>query len=257
MEAREQFAELVTRPEPPLDEGAVLIAAGPNPALDVGAQLERLDDLASGCPEPTLDGLRRHLFDDLGFSGDSENFGDPANSYLDAVLDRRLGLPITLAVVAIEVGRRIGVGLGGVAMPGHFLVRSLDDGSVFIDAFRGGVVIDEERCRALYSAMRAEPWDPGFLDVVDARTILWRMLTNLRVGFVAAGDMASLRWVLEYQVSFPDRPPEERRMVAAMLGSVGDIAGGAAALDEAADDLAPDAAEAARAQARVLRARMN
>src|SRR5439155_1766851 len=82
-----------------------LIAVGARPELDVGAELARLDELAAGSPEPTLDGLIRHLFTDLGFRGNTEHYEDPDNSYLDQVLQRRVGIPISLSVLTMEVGR--------------------------------------------------------------------------------------------------------------------------------------------------------
>src|SRR3546814_4479768 len=84
----------------------------------------RLDALAAGVAEPTVEALTAHLFGVEAFAGDTDSYFDPRNSLLSDVLDRRLGIPITLAVVAIEVGRRCGVPLVGIGMPGHFLVRS-------------------------------------------------------------------------------------------------------------------------------------
>ncbi len=125
MTATDAFIALVQGPENALhlDHAALLLAAHAEPGLDVGAQLDRIDDLAARCPAPTLDGVRGLLFEDMGFSGDTEYYSDPRNSLLDQVLDRRLGIPISLSVLMMEVGRRVGVPLEGVAMPGHFLVR--------------------------------------------------------------------------------------------------------------------------------------
>ena len=124
-----RFTELVQTPEAEwaLDEASFLIATHARPDLDLPAQLARLDELAAQAGEPTLDGLRRLLFRDLGFSGNEVDYYDPRNSFLDEVLDRRTGIPITLAVVMLEVGRRLGVPLAGVSMPGHFLVRDKVD----------------------------------------------------------------------------------------------------------------------------------
>ena len=111
------------------------IAAHANRGLDVDEQLHRLDDLAMGCPTPTLDGVCEHLFGVVGFQGDTEDYKHPRNSLLDVVLDRRRGIPITLSVVVMEVGRRLGLDLAGVGMPGHFLVRDRDDDDAFVDPF--------------------------------------------------------------------------------------------------------------------------
>src|SRR5688500_8498241 len=102
-----RFRELVQRPphELPLDEAALLIAAHARPDLDVAAELKLLDRLAAGIPDRTLDEWRRHLFVELGFSGDVGSYYDPSNSFLDQVVRRRRGLPITLSVLGMEVGR--------------------------------------------------------------------------------------------------------------------------------------------------------
>src|SRR5690606_13265031 len=117
------------------------------------------------------------LFRSLGFAGDVEDYGNPRNSLLDSVLDRRRGIPITLAVVLIEVARRAGVALEGVGMPGHFLVRAAGDGELFADPFHG-VVLDRAGCEKLFAALhgpRARFRD-RFLDPVGPRAILARML---------------------------------------------------------------------------------
>jgi len=141
-----RFADLVALPddEIPLDEAALLIAAQARPELDVGAELGRLDELAGGCGEATLDGLAQHLFTDLGFHGNTEHYQDPDNSYLDQVLERRVGIPIALSVVTMEVGRRLGVALDGVGMPGHFLVRHRADPATFLDPFDHGRRLDDQ-----------------------------------------------------------------------------------------------------------------
>ena len=114
--------------------------------------------------EPTFDGLRQHLFGDLGFTGDRDTYHDPRNSLLPDVLDRRLGIPITLAVLAIEVGRRCGVALVGVGMPGHFVARSAAEPHRYLDAFDGGRELDREGCRAVLQELAPEvPWSDAHL----------------------------------------------------------------------------------------------
>src|SRR5438067_2212591 len=136
MNASARFAELVQGDEDtiPLDETALLIAAHAYPDLDVAAELARLDAIAARCPGDELD-VRHEYY-------------DPRNSFLNEVLDRRLGIPITLSLVTMEVGRRIGVPLLGVGMPGHFLVRY---GPVVVDPFTGGRKLTEDDCRQLLS----------------------------------------------------------------------------------------------------------
>lgn len=273
---QDRFAELVAQADPPLDFGWALVTACADPSVDPAAQVGKLDDLAVGCPHATLDGLRAYVFEELGFRGNIEDYADPANSYLDAVLDRRLGIPITLSAVLIEVGRRVGVPIVGVGMPGHFLARTLEEtpsaGGPFVDAFAGGRLLDEEDCRGLFARLHPDvPFDPVFLETVGTRPILWRILNNLREGFSARGKLMSVRWVVELQLAFPDLPVSERHHLAALLGMTGNVARAANELEGVADHLAAasdsggeadqesqaERAEQARRQARVLRARLN
>jgi regulator of sirC expression with transglutaminase-like and TPR domain len=253
-----RFAALVARPddEIPLDEAALLIAAHARPEIDIAAELARLDDLAAGCKEPTLDGLTHHLFDELGFRGNTENYGDPDNSYLDQVVRRRLGIPITLSVVTMEVGRRLGVSLAGVGMPGHFLVRHRTDPNIFLDPFGGGQRLDATGCQAIFRSLGGTGWEESFLAPVGARAILARMLLNLQ-GVFLPGDLRSATWVLELRLTIPGLPVPDRLGLARALGSLGQFGSAAAALDRIADELPPEEAVTVRAESRALRARHN
>ena len=131
-----------------LDVAAFCLAAHAHPGLDVDARCARLDELAQRCPTPTFDGMRAYLFETLGFRGNTRDYGDPENSFLDSVLERRLGIPISLAVVVMEVGRRIGAPVHGVGMPGHFLV---------MDAARDGVWCDPVPRRRALRPRRVPP----------------------------------------------------------------------------------------------------
>lgn len=254
-----RFAELVSRPEAeiPLGEGALLIAAHAEPDLDVAAELRRLDDLAMGCPAPSLDALCRHLFDDLGFSGNTEDYADPRNSYLDQVLSRRVGIPISLSVVTMEVGRRVGVPLAGVGMPGHFLVRHLGEPPVFLNPFGGGRRLDEVGCEAIFRHLGGtEPFLPHYLDPVGPRAILARMLANLRSIFLRR-DLRSATWVLQLHLAIPGFDPGERAALARALGSLGRFAAAATELEHLAESLPPEEGARLSAEARALRARAN
>lgn len=114
----ERFAALMSAgPEAfPLDEACLLIAAEADPSLDIDGCLRRLDEIADACASPLLESLVEHLYVDLGFAGNLNDYYDPRNSLLNFVLDRRIGIPITLAVVTLEVGRRIGVPMSGIGM---------------------------------------------------------------------------------------------------------------------------------------------
>jgi regulator of sirC expression with transglutaminase-like and TPR domain len=257
-DASARFAALVAQPdeEIPLDEAALLIAAHARPELDVATELGRLDELAAGCKEPTLDGLTYHLFDELGFRGNTEHYGDPDNSFLDQVVRRRLGIPITLSVVTMEVGRRLDVPLDGVGMPGHFLVRHRADPGTYLDPFSGGRRLDAAGCRDIFTGLGATGWQDAFLEPVGARAILTRMLLNLQGVFLPA-SLRSAAWVLELRLTIPGLALADRLGLARALGSMGQFGPAAAALDRVADELPPEEAVTVRAESRGLRARHN
>lgn len=273
--ATEQFRALVAGgdPDAPLDVGCLLIAAHARPEADAGAVLAAgladLDALAETCPGPTVDDLRRHLFGDLGFHGNRRRYDDPRNSYLDHVLAQRTGIPITLAVVMIEVGRRLGIPLDGVGMPGHFLV-GLGDGW-FVDAFEGGRLLDAAGCRERFLELAGPgaPWSDELLAPVRPQAVLARVLANLRQLFAAAHDLHGLDWVLQLRLGIPGVPERERAERASVLSALGryDEAAGeleALARSTMGDTRHPsgatipdDASVDLRARAARLRARLN
>lgn len=272
---RDRFAALVARPddEIPLDEAALLIAASARPELDVAVELGRLDDLAAGCKEPSLDGLVHHLFDELGFRGNTEEYHDPDNSYLDQVVRRRLGIPITLSVLTMEVGRRIGVALDGVGMPGHFLVRHRAEPTTFLDPFGGGRRLDVAGCQAIFAALGGSGpegtgrpldsggvsrfgWQESYLEPVGVRAILTRMLLNLQGIFLPA-ELRSAAWVLELRLTIPGLAVAERLGLARALGSLGRFGAAATELDRVAAELPGEEAATVAAEAKALRARAN
>lgn len=182
----------------PLFSTALLIARDEYPALDRADYETRLHDytrrlgrlLRDITDAPAqLRCLNQFVFDELGFSGDDQDYYDPRNSYLNDVLDRRLGNPISLAVVQIELAQRLGVPLEGVSFPGHFLVRlPLDEGIVVLDPFQKGRSLDaaELRRRARTHLDTHEIDDhylARMLEPASHRAILARMLRNLKSGY--------------------------------------------------------------------------
>lgn len=261
MDATERFAELIRSPEDTLalDEGALLIAAHAYPDLDVAAELARLDDLAATCPERDIAGLVRWLFVDLGFSGNVAAYHDPRNSYLNDVVTRRTGIPISLAVLAMVLGRRVGVDLVGIGMPGHFLLRDRTDPDGFLDPFARGARLDAEGCRAAFHALHGidAPFDPRYLDPVGPTAILGRMLANLRGIFTASGDRRSLQWVLRLRLGIPGVPPEERAELAALLAAGGRFGEAADELGQLAAQLGGELGDEYGRSAERFRARLN
>jgi regulator of sirC expression with transglutaminase-like and TPR domain len=231
-EARRQairrFVEIVQTSDCaiPLDEAVLLIAACDHPPLDVVGELARLDEIAAECPSPTPEAIVRHLVQVVGLSGDVESYDAPDNSFIDRVLDRGAGLPITLAVITIEVARRLGVHLVGVGMPGHFLVGVADDTSPrsnpsqFVDVFGGGSFLDAAAARRLYRSLDAgsERWDDVWLRPVSPRLILIRMLNNLKGSYLRRRDLTGLEWVMTMRQAFPElaavESPEFARLMA-------------------------------------------
>ncbi|MGH9190021.1 MAG: transglutaminase family protein, partial [Acidimicrobiales bacterium] len=219
-------------------------------------------DLAADCPRATFEGWRRHVFVDLGFSGKVGRYHDPANSYLTEVVRRRMGLPITRSVVGIELARRVGLTLVGVGMPGHFLLRSVDDPDLFVDPFDSGRVIDRAGCEERFrSALgnapaRAVPFLDSYLEPVGPRAVLTRMLANLKSVFYRRGDLANLEWVLSLRLAIPGVPAMERRDRARARAASGLLVEAADELEELAMVL-PDSAADLEREALSLRARLN
>jgi regulator of sirC expression with transglutaminase-like and TPR domain len=206
----ERFAAVVQQPddEIALDEAAFLIAAHDHP-VDVDSGLRDLDALAAEIGAVDAPALAHALFVTRGFAGNTVDYGDPRNSYLDVVLDRHLGLPITLSVLMIEVGRRLGLELRGVGMPGHFLVGVATNGS-FIDPFHQGASLTTDDARALYE--RTHPgaaFADAYLDPVGPRVVLARMLANLVHSFGTRAPLAAV-WALKLRLAIPDLPAHER-----------------------------------------------
>lgn len=255
------FAALVRGPEAaiPLDEAALLIAVAARGSGELREGMTDLDVLAAEAPEPTLDGLRALLFRDLGFVGNAERYYEPANSYLDEVITRRTGIPITLAVLMLEIGRRIGVPLAGVSMPGHFLVRDKVDPEVFVDPYARGMLLDRDGCAARFHAVQGpgSVFDDTFLEPVGKRMILTRMLANLETVATMRGDRSLLQRALSLRVALPDAGLAEHRKLAAALAMSGQVVEAARVLEAYADRDDANDAVAARAAADQLRARLN
>ena len=209
-----RFAQVVAAPDDELrlDLAWALLTARAHPSVDPDALVGGLDDLAAGCRVPTLDGLRHHLFVDQGFVGNQDDYYDPANSYLDDVLDRHLGIPISLAVLTMEVGRRIGVPVDGVGLPGHFLLRDRVDPEVFVDAFRGGELLDRGGCLAIVRRLHGPrtTLDEDWLRPTPRSAVLARMLANLVRIFQQRHAAADLLWARDLQAHLAEAGGDPR-----------------------------------------------
>jgi len=253
-----QFNNIVSAGDKELNlaEAALIIAKHEYPGLDVARYLSRFDQMAAavssrlasahGAMLDNLQALNDYLYEEEGFSGNLEDYSDPRNSFLNDVLDRRAGIPITLSLIHLEVGRRVGLPLEGVSFPGHFLVKlELDGAAVVLDPFHRGVSLSEDELR-----MRAE-WVlgeevpvgdllPSLLEGASKRDMLVRMLRNLKGIYRERDDPARLLQVMDMILSVnPDLPNE--------LRARGDVYRGLAYFGAALTDyrryltLAPDA----------------
>jgi len=204
------FAHLCAAPERNFAEAALVIAEIERPGLDTARYLGILDDLGEGirravrpgsdpeANEPLLAPAARWLHGEAGFHGTEQDYYDPRNSLLDQVLDRRTGIPITLAFVLIEACRRAGIGAEGVSFPAHFLVRSAPHGKLLIDPFTGRL-LGRDDVRGLYARATGDSRDPParLLGPATPTQILLRMLANLRGIYASRDDVPHMRAVLE------------------------------------------------------------
>lgn len=229
------FDEYAAQPDDALDllQGALLIAKDEYPSLDLGAQVARVDALAAPLRAAGVEGLpiggqiaalAEHLFDRRGFRGNERDYYDPRNSYLNVVLDRGLGIPITLSVIYIEVAERVGITAQGVAFPGHFLVRvDGSDAPRIVDPFHGGIELDRNALAGLLErAGDRRKLDDTLLEPTPERMVLVRMLMNLRSIYASRGDYPRLLVVLDRIVDLlPDaaREVRDRGLLAARLGA--------------------------------------
>jgi regulator of sirC expression with transglutaminase-like and TPR domain len=230
--ARARFEALLRRDPVPLDEAALAIAEEEYPRLAVDEYLVRLDLIAervrrnapAGRAASTLQALREVLFDEEGLQGNEEEYSDPRNSFLNEVLDRKLGIPISLSVVYMEVARRIGLPLVGVGFPGHFLSKyvSPSGAEVFVDAFNGGEMFSADECVARYRARTGgRDLDRSYLAAVSSRQILARMLHNLKRSYLERKDDVRAYGALDRILLLAPGQLEalrDRGLVAARLG---------------------------------------
>jgi regulator of sirC expression with transglutaminase-like and TPR domain len=192
--SRKTFQQLVTLPDSgiPLAETALMIACEEYPQLELSPYLDMLDQIGEAAqrkrnsedsPLDTVATINGVLFDTYGFRGNSDDYYDPRNSFFNDVLDRRIGIPITLSTVYIEVARRLNFPISGVGMPGHFLVKYSDrHEEFFIDPYNRGQIMTHDDCRKklheLYGGTLE--FNDRLLGRSTNRQILWRMLNNLK-----------------------------------------------------------------------------
>jgi regulator of sirC expression with transglutaminase-like and TPR domain len=242
----EAFLHSAADPHARLAEGALLMARVEYPRLDPGPYLQRLDEIgraarahieqtadATNTPEAVVSALAAYLYGVLGFSGNSERYNDPDNSLLNQVIDRRTGIPITLAVVLMEVGAVAGVPLEGVNFPRHFLVRAEPvagqsrTGIVLVDPFNGGAILSESDCAALLGTgedAETAALTPAMFATAGKRDILVRMLMNIKAAYVRQHSYPHARDAVDLLLGLDPTLMSEVRDRALLSYRLGDFA---------------------------------
>ena len=253
----EKFRRLLQDEEFALHEGALCIAAHGCPDMDFGAELDRLDALADRCDRTSREQMLLSLFGDLGFHGNRGDYYDPRNSFLNEVMRRRTGIPISLAVLTIAIGERTGYQFEGIGLPGHFVIRDRNEPDVFIDVFAGGARLDARSCEELFHQITGgnKGFHPAYLAPVGHSTVMERMLGNLRAIYAQNKDYANLEWVLELRTMCPSVPAGEAKQLGIINMERGRFDEAARRFEALAQD--SDDEEQLQRLAALARARMN
>ncbi len=231
---RARFAALIRRPEGEIDlaEAALLIAGEEYPDLDVAAYLGLLVKMGAEARRrmmgmrpaaSALEALNRYLFDELGFTGNTEDYYDPRNSYLNEVLDRRTGIPISLSTVYATVAREAGLPIWGVGFPGHFLVKVAEEGDeIVLDPFNRGAILAETDCRKLLQRATEGRgvFSRDLLQATGTKAILARMLGNLKGIYSANRQYAKALSCVERILLLNPEATSEIRDRALLLGQM-------------------------------------
>jgi regulator of sirC expression with transglutaminase-like and TPR domain len=224
--ARARFRQIVQRADEDIDlaEAALLIARTAYHDLDVDRYLARIDELARGLrarvpedarPDDLIVALNRFLFEEEGFGPNLEDYYDPRNSFLNEVLERRVGIPISLSVLYMVVGWRAGLPLQGVSFPGHFLVKcTLEQGMVILDPYCGGISLSlqelQQRLREARGGEVSRAIVAGLLVSASKKDILARMLRNLKAIYLERQQHASALPIIDWLIAL--RPGEAAEM---------------------------------------------
>jgi regulator of sirC expression with transglutaminase-like and TPR domain len=239
-----------------LVRASLIIAQTEYPDVDIEAYCRRIEDLARrvqrlvpdlGDPSESIAALNRVLFEEEGFLGNREHYYDPRNSFLNEVLQRKLGIPITLAAVYMEVAHRAGFPLVGVGMPGHFLLKHYDvDGrEILIDPFNRGSILTAKDCQRTLDEIYGGqmPLQPEFLMAVSRRQVLVRMLNNLKSIYLSVRNFRKALPIVDLILAIYPRSPEDVKQRALLRWSLGQTRGALADLEDYLK-MSPDASDA-------------
>lgn len=239
-----------------LVRAALTLSRAEYPGLNIAYYVEQIDQFAEqaaslisepGDVSETIAALNQTLFQQNGLQGNREDYYDPRNSYLNDVLERRLGIPITLALIYMEVGRRLGFPFFGVGMPGHFLLKHYDiDGrETLIDCFNGGDILSQQDCQQrldeIYSGQMT--LRPEFLFAVSRRQMLTRILNNLKSVYMTSRNFRKALSMAELVLVLYPRSPEDVKQRALLRYNLGQTRAAAEDLEEYLK-MSPDASDA-------------
>lgn len=228
--ARKAFETLIAREDAAIDlaQAALLIAWEEYPDLDIAHSMATLDHLAQqvrallGLSETAmppshmcvLEAMNQVLFEQQHFHGNTEDYYNPCNSFLNEVLERHIGIPISLSLLYMEVGKRLGVQIDGIGLPWQFIVRCcLPDGIYYIDPFEGGRLLSEDDCRErVQRTLKGKAsFNPDWLEPVSHRQLLIRLLSNLKHIYVHKGDYVRVLSICDRLLLLAPNAPVERR----------------------------------------------
>jgi regulator of sirC expression with transglutaminase-like and TPR domain len=265
--AAARFRDLIDRSDDEIDlaEAALLIAKGVNADLDVAHYLSRIEALAGELARRFTDStsqpdrilaLNQFLFEEQGFTPSIENYYDPRNSFLNEVLERRVGIPISLSILYLEVGRRVGLPLSGVSFPGHFLVKcKVNDGLIVLDPYCRGVSLSlhdlQQRLREVRGGEVSRAIVAGMLVAANKKEILARMLRNLKAIYLEREDDNTALSVMEWIITLTPADALEVRDRGLLYAK---LECARAALDDLQRylELAPDAEDVQEMRSRVI-----
>ena len=237
-DVRKRFSKLAALADDRIDlaKAALLISRTEYPHLDESFYLGLLEDMAARLkpriegksrPEGVIEEINRLLFEEEGFRGNTHEYLDPRNSFLNQVLERKLGIPITLSLVYMEVGRRAGLNVHGVGLPGHFINALIhESGRMLIDPFGQGKILSEGECRQIFRRRFGESkiFETRFLDPVGPKHILARMLRNLKAIYSHMDEELRAFQMIEWILALDPNATNELRERGLLYEAIGDFA---------------------------------
>lgn len=221
----QNFYEEINQKDEQINLGlaALYIAQQEYPNLDIEEYLNAFDTMAQEVKERLPDSyyplkiiqtINQYLFEDLGFQGNTTDYYDSRNSFLNEVIDRRTGIPITLSIVYLEIAKRIDFPMVGIGMPGHFIIRpNFEEAGIFVDVFNQGEILFEQDCEQRLEQVYQQPvkLQPHFLEPVTNKQILVRMLTNLKYIYLNRKQLSKAISIIEQiLIMLPYHPLELR-----------------------------------------------